>query len=58
MSFEQDFHEKNIRKTLNFGHTIGHAIESLYLNQRNPVMHGEAVAMGMITEAYLSFLKV
>lgn len=54
---QQDFHEKNLRKTLNFGHTIGHAVESLYLNQKNPVLHGEAVAMGMITEAYLSFLE-
>jgi 3-dehydroquinate synthase len=54
---QEDFHEKNIRKTLNFGHTIGHAVESLYLDQKNPVLHGEAVAMGMITETYLSFLE-
>ncbi|WP_449387290.1 3-dehydroquinate synthase [Chryseobacterium lineare] len=54
---QQDFHEKNIRKTLNFGHTIGHAIESLCLNQGNPILHGEAVAMGMITETHLSFLE-
>ncbi len=53
----QDFQEKNLRKTLNFGHTIGHAAESLYLDQKNPVLHGEAVAMGMITETYLSFLE-
>lgn len=54
---EKDFHEKNIRKTLNFGHTIGHAIESLCLNQGNPILHGEAVAMGMISEAHLAFLE-
>ncbi|WP_027379361.1 3-dehydroquinate synthase [Chryseobacterium daeguense] len=54
---EKDFHEKNVRKTLNFGHTIGHAVESLYLNQGNPVLHGEAVAMGMIAEAHLAFLE-
>ncbi|MCJ8153365.1 3-dehydroquinate synthase [Chryseobacterium sp. SSA4.19] len=54
---QQDFHEKDIRKTLNFGHTIGHAVESLYLNQKNPILHGEAVAMGMITEAHLSYLE-
>ncbi|AZA57430.1 3-dehydroquinate synthase [Chryseobacterium shandongense] len=54
---QQDFQEKSIRKTLNFGHTIGHAIESLYLSQGNPVLHGEAVAMGMITETYLSFAE-
>lgn len=52
---QQDFQEKNIRKTLNFGHTIGHAIESLCLSQGNPILHGEAVAMGMITETHLSF---
>jgi len=54
---DQDFHEKNIRKTLNFAHTIGHAIESLCLNQGNPILHGEAVAAGMICEAHLSYLE-
>ena len=54
---QEDFHEKNIRKTLNFGHTIGHAVESLCLSQGNPILHGEAVAMGMITEAHLAFLE-
>ncbi|WBV60917.1 3-dehydroquinate synthase [Chryseobacterium camelliae] len=54
---DQDFHEKNIRKTLNFAHTIGHAIESLCLEQGNPVLHGEAVAAGTICEAYLSYLE-
>ncbi|WP_278379928.1 3-dehydroquinate synthase [Chryseobacterium arthrosphaerae] len=54
---EKDFHESNIRKTLNFGHTIGHAVESLCLQQENPILHGEAVAMGMITEAHLACLE-
>lgn len=54
---EKDFHESNIRKTLNFGHTIGHAIESLCLHQGNPILHGEAVAMGMISEAHLAYLE-
>ncbi|SEH32791.1 3-dehydroquinate synthase [Chryseobacterium culicis] len=54
---DQDFHEQNIRKTLNFGHTIGHAVESLCLQQENPILHGEAVAMGMITEAHLAYLE-
>lgn len=54
---DQDFHEKNIRKTLNFAHTIGHAIESLCLEQGNPILHGEAVAAGMICEAHLSYLE-
>ncbi len=48
--------EKNIRKALNFGHTIGHAIESYFLEQDNkqPLLHGEAIAAGMICETYLS----
>jgi len=47
--------EKNIRKTLNFGHTIGHAIESYSLaNDEIYLMHGEAIAIGMICESYLS----
>lgn len=54
---EEDFYEKNIRKTLNFGHTIGHAIESLFLQDENPILHGEAVAIGMICESYLSMLE-
>lgn len=49
-----DPQEQNIRKTLNFGHTIGHAIESYYLNTPQPLLHGEALAIGMICEAYLS----
>lgn len=49
-----DFMEKNVRKTLNFGHTIGHAAESMFLQQGRPVPHGEAVAMGMICEIRLS----
>ncbi len=48
--------EKNIRKTLNFGHTIGHAIETHFLEEesKTPLLHGEAIAIGMICEAYLS----
>lgn len=54
---EIDFKEENIRKILNFGHTIGHAIESLFLKAEYPILHGEAVAIGMICETYLSFLE-
>lgn len=54
---EKDFDEKNIRKILNFGHTIGHAVESLFLKQGNPILHGEAVAIGMICETRLAFLE-
>lgn len=50
----EDPQEKGLRKILNFGHTIGHAVESHYLNDREPLLHGEAIAIGMICEAYLS----
>lgn len=51
----QDPTEKGLRKILNFGHTIGHAIEgySLY-NDKKPLLHGEAIGIGMICEAWLS----
>lgn len=52
---EQDPHEKGIRKILNFGHTIGHAIESYWMDSRTPLLHGEAVAIGMVSEAFLSY---
>ena len=48
--------EQGIRKALNLGHTIGHAFESLAL-QRKPVLHGYAVAWGLISELYLSAIK-
>ncbi len=51
---ERDPTEQNIRKALNFGHTAGHAIESLAMKQHKPVLHGYAVAWGMIAELYLS----
>ncbi|NLZ94482.1 MAG: 3-dehydroquinate synthase, partial [Bacteroidales bacterium] len=51
---EQDPYEKNIRKALNLGHTIGHAFESFALKNNNPVPHGYAVAWGLIAELYLS----
>ena len=51
---EKDFKEKNIRKLLNFGHTIGHAIEALSLETKQPLLHGEAVAVGMIVESKIA----
>ncbi len=49
--------EKNIRKILNFGHTVGHGLESFSMqHDEEPLHHGEAVAMGMIAEAYLSHI--
>lgn len=50
-----DPQEKGIRKILNFGHTIGHAVESYSLSKdKKPLTHGEAIAIGMICEAWLS----
>lgn len=52
---EEDPVEKGLRKILNFGHTIGHALEGNFLQQNNTEMlHGEAVAIGMICESWLS----
>lgn len=55
---EKDPFEKNIRKALNLGHTVGHAFESLALENNRPVLHGYAVAWGIICELYFSFIKV
>ncbi len=54
----QDPYEKGIRKALNLGHTVGHAFESLALAENRPVLHGYAVAWGMVCELYLSHLRV
>lgn len=54
---EQDPLEKGLRKALNFGHTIGHAVESVALESTAPLLHGEAIAVGIICEAFLSFQK-
>jgi len=51
---KRDFKESGLRKVLNFGHTIGHAIESIFLEKENPFLHGEAVAIGMAVETCLS----
>lgn len=51
---EEDPTEQNIRKALNFGHTVGHAFESISYEKGTPVLHGYAVAWGMICELYLS----
>ena len=54
---ETDPFEQGLRKVLNFGHTIGHALESYALTTQNPLLHGEAIAAGMICESYLSVDK-
>jgi 3-dehydroquinate synthase len=55
----QDPTENGIRKALNFGHTLGHAIESYFLEDetKETLLHGEAIAVGMILESYLSLQK-
>ncbi len=51
---KRDEFESGERKKLNFGHTIGHAIESYFLETDKPVLHGEAIAAGMILESWIS----
>jgi 3-dehydroquinate synthase len=55
----QDPTENGIRKALNFGHTLGHAIESYFLENghKTTLLHGEAIAAGMILESYISWQK-
>ncbi|MFK5878136.1 MAG: 3-dehydroquinate synthase [Flavobacteriaceae bacterium] len=52
----QDPKEHGVRKVLNYGHTLGHAIESYFLesNDKENLTHGEAIAIGMVTEAFIS----
>jgi 3-dehydroquinate synthase len=55
---DKDPKERGRRKVLNFGHTIGHAVESYSLqNDSTPLLHGEAIAAGMVCEAYLSHVE-
>jgi len=50
----EDPKENGIRKALNLGHTIGHALESFSFEQQRPVLHGHAIAAGLVAELYLS----
>jgi len=52
----QDPTEQNLRKILNYGHTLGHAVESYFLESKNHelILHGEAIAIGMVLEGWLS----
>jgi len=54
---QQDPTEQHLRKILNYGHTLGHAVESYFLEseEHELLLHGEAIAIGMILEGYLSF---
>ncbi|SHF07396.1 3-dehydroquinate synthase [Arenibacter palladensis] len=53
---QQDPTEQHLRKILNYGHTLGHAVESYFLESKEHelLLHGEAIAVGMILEGYLS----
>jgi 3-dehydroquinate synthase len=53
---DKDPFENNLRKSLNFGHTLGHAIESYFLShpEKDHLLHGEAIAIGMVLAAYIS----
>lgn len=55
----QDPFEENVRKLLNFGHTLGHVIETYSHSGKGiqPLLHGEAIAIGMILEAHISYKK-
>lgn len=51
-----DLYEKGQRKLLNFGHTIGHALEGYFLD-KNPIAHGHAIGLGMCAECYVSMRR-
>lgn len=55
---DEDFTEKGLRKALNFGHTVGHAIEAFAFKHQSPVPHGYAVAWGMVAELVLSHMHL
>lgn len=55
---KKDPHENGSRKILNFGHTLGHAIESHSLTTEHPLLHGEAVALGMCAVLWLSLKQL
>lgn len=54
---EADPHERGLRKSLNLGHTVGHALESFSMKNGQPLLHGYAVAFGLVCELYLSAVK-
>lgn len=54
---DADPYDKGDRQSLNFGHTIGHAMESLFINEPKKLLHGEAVAFGMVAESFIALQK-
>src|SRR5690625_7673935 len=55
---EADPLERGARKALNFGHTIGHAIEGVSLESDKPLLHGEVIFLGMMAESFIAICKV
>jgi 3-dehydroquinate synthase len=53
----EDLHDNGVRQILNFGHTVGHAIERLFAEKKRTIAHGYAVAMGICYEAFISHKK-
>lgn len=51
---KKDFKENDLRKSLNFGHTIGHALESSFMRNSQDILHGEAVAIGIVIESEIA----
>ena len=54
---KKDPREKGLRKILNFGHTLGHALEGYFLSSGSRIFHGEAIAAGMIMESHIANRK-
>lgn len=52
---KKDLYEKDLRKSLNFGHSIGHALESALISQKKDILHGEAIAAGMLMELEIAY---
>ena len=53
----EDPKEKGLRKILKAGHTIGHALETHFISHHQPVLHGEAIAIGLISEGFIACKK-
>lgn len=54
---KKDLHENGLRKSLNFGHSLGHALESALISLKKDILHGEAIAAGMIMESYIALMQ-
>ena len=52
---KNDFYDQNLRRKLNFGHTVSHSIESVFLANGISISHGHALAIGLICESYISY---